>query len=169
MFVSIVVLCSSERVNELKQRLDVILKRVSFSCELIFVFRSRSVYLEKRPKDGAKFVCVQNFWGTRKQIKKVLDEITGKYVAVLSPDIKNSPYYMVDSLELMETNSYDMVTLIDEVLPYSVIQKLMMKVKYVLFPTKIFYVCKKELLEKKVLKKDISHCSVYYLPYEIEK
>lgn len=169
MFVSIVVLCSSERVNELKKRLDVILNRVSFSYELIFVFRSRSVYLEKRPKEGAKFVCVQNFWGTRKQIQKVLDEITGKYVAILSPDIKNSPYYMVDSLELMETNAYDMVTLIDEVLPYSLFQKLLMRIKYIFFPTKIFYVCKKTVLEKKVLKSDISTCSVYYLPYEIEK
>lgn len=169
MFVSIVVLCNSERVNELKERLDVILKRVSFSYELVFVFRSRSVYLEKRPKDGAKFVCVQNFWGTRKQIKKVLDVIEGNYVAVLSPDIKNCPYYMVDSLELMETNSYDMVTMIDEVLPYSSVHKLIMKIKYILSPTNVFYVCKRSVLEKKILKKDISNCSVYYLPYETEK
>ncbi len=169
MFVSIVVLCNSERVNALKERLDVILKRVSFSYELVFVFRSRSVYLEKRPKDCAKFVCLQNFCGTRKQIKKVLDVIEGNYVAVLSPDIKNSPYYMVDSLELMETNSYDMVTMIDEVLPYSSVQKFITKIKHILFPTNVFYVCKRSVLEKKALNKDISNCSVYYLPYEIEK
>ena len=62
-----------------------------------------------------------------------------------------------------------MVTLIDEVLPYSLFQKLLMRIKYIFFPTKIFYVCKKTVLEKKVLKSDISTCSVYYLPYEIEK
>ena len=169
MFVSIVVLCNSERVNELQERLDEILKRASFSYELIFVFRSRSIYLEKRPQHDSRFVCVQNFWGTRKQVQKVLDEIHGDYVAVLSPDVKNCPYYMVDSLQLMETNSYDMVTMIDEVLPYSSFQKLMMRLKHVLSPTKLFYVCKKSVLEKKVLKKDLSSCTIYYLPYEIEE
>ena len=104
MFVSIVVLCNSERVNELQERLDEILKRASFSYELIFVFRSRSIYLEKRPQHDSKFVCVQNFWGTRKQVQKVLDEIHGDYVAVLSPDVKNCPYYMVDSSPVSYTH-----------------------------------------------------------------
>lgn len=168
MFVSIVVLCCDDRVNALEKRLREILQRVTFSYELIYVFRSRSIYLEKRPTDHAKFVCVQNFFGTRKQTKKVFQEITGDYVVVLSPNIEKSPFYMLDSLELIQTKDYDVVTIVGDVLPYSVVQKCFLKVKKILFPTNVFYVCKKEVLALKVEQKDMTHCSIYYLPYELE-
>ena len=166
MLVSIVVLCTNKKVNELDKRLQNILKRVSFSYELIYVFRSRSIYLEHRPTMQAKFVCVKHFFRTRKQVEKVFRMTEGDYVIILSLDIMNSPFHMIDSIELIKNNGWDMITMCDQVVSYSFFKKCKSMIQNIVHPTRIFFTMKRKVMEDWLLKKDISHLSAYYLPYD---
>lgn len=166
MLVSIVVLCHDERVNDFDKKLRERLKKVDFDYEIIYVFQTHYVYLEQRPKNHAKFVCVKHFLQTRKETEKVYDAIEGEYVAILSPALTNSIYYMLEGLTFLKEKKYDMVTMMDGVLAHSFFTKLSYKIHQLIHYKKICYILKKDVIKAWLSKKNLTSMTSYYLPYE---
>ncbi|MBS7020439.1 MAG: hypothetical protein KH135_01010 [Firmicutes bacterium] len=171
MLVSIVLLCTSDKINLFYEKLTHILRRVDFSYELIFVYQQNEVYLEKRPEVSANWQCIPRFSKRKKTISHILDACHGNIAVVLSPKMYESLFYMLDAISLLEDNqNIDMITTMEDAVFYSFFQRIkhnIIKKKY------LFYVFRVDKIRNAFEKKKYIMgkapftlgISVYYLPY----
>lgn len=174
--VSIVVLCTSDKVNVLYQKLLQSLRRTDFSYEFVFVYHQHEIYLENRPQSNSKFVCVSKYRPLFSQFSNILKSCSGEVVTVLSPEMDEAIFYMLDALQLLEDNlQYDMITTLEDTVYYRSL-KVMKRLFTKQYQT-LFYAFRKEQLEKALAKKEhfflLSEVnlgiSIYYLPYHQKK
>lgn len=172
MLVSIVILCTSDKINLFYERLCHILRRVDFSYELIFVYQQNEVYLETRPSTIAKWICVPRFTRRKQTIFRILEECQGDFVVLLSPEMYESLFYMLDAITLLEDNqNLDMITAMEDAVFYSSFRRWrqMISTRY----ESLFYTFRKKQVKKAIEKKrnyiwkfpTQMGLSIYYLPY----